>query len=336
MSGYNDPEKLRAAIELAQSFGKTKVPQQKKVGSLGLGKRQEHWEPYHAGQQSRSSQVIAPSLQTLNYSGSLAPPPSMRNYGSSVTFSTGRAGRYPVIGSLGVDFIRRPSSAVESPEHEQTQTSQAPTTDQTDKIDLQNGNGSNGGTTKPDPIYTPTRSSGNEQYGNILDAFYSILAKKPSIGQEIETLAKMLPKAMDLNAPGNAAPDVSLIKETANSDNRQCTCQGLNGKGIHEKNCPWHMPQEKSIHKVDEVLSSSKAKVDKAKASGSHDDPNNSGAKVETNNGFSYSHSRKLSPVAPVFVPNDNEAQERIASANGECQASIKKSTKGLSASMWA
>jgi hypothetical protein len=57
------------------------------------------------------------------------------------------------------------------------------------------------------------------------------LAKKPSIGQEIETLADILPKAMDLNAPGTATMDTPPINEKAKLNNRQCTCLELDGKG---------------------------------------------------------------------------------------------------------
>lgn len=54
------------------------------------------------------------------------------------------------------------------------------------------------------------QASGNAPFGNILDAFLSIVAKKPSLGQEIDTLTEILPKALDLNAtestPSGALP----------------------------------------------------------------------------------------------------------------------------------
>jgi hypothetical protein len=62
----------------------------------------------------------------------------------------------------------------------------------------------------------------------------------------------------------------------------------------------------------------------------------NPGVERKPNNEFSHSHSRKLSPDAPVFVPKVNEAQEQTDGTNGEHQISNEKPTKGLSASMWA
>lgn len=49
-----------------------------------------------------------------------------------------------------------------------------------------------------------------------------------------------------------------------------------------------------------------------------------------------YSHSRKLSPDAQVFVPRLNQDQEQAMDTNGEDSPSIKKLIKGLSASIWA
>ncbi|KAM0264098.1 hypothetical protein ACHAQJ_000843 [Trichoderma viride] len=337
MSGYMDPEMMRAAKELAQSFQRSKEVPKKKVGGGGPAPRQEHWEPFQAGQQSRYGQVTAPPRQFLPSSGSLAPPPSRRSYATSVNFSTGRTGRPSVIGSLGLDFIRPPSSKVDSPDNEKIKTSPVHVTKQESQVDPRMENGSNGGMvkpnriSKPDPISTPPRSSGNGQAGNILDAFYSILAKKPTIGQEIETLANILPKAMDLNAPGTATLDTPRVKENSNSNKGQCTCQRLNEEGKHEKTCPRYMAQEKSTEKVDQVCSNGEAKAS---------DVNNGSTtpvvERKPNRGLGHSHSRKLSPDAPVFVPQLNEAREQTASANGEHRASNKKPTKGLEASMWA
>lgn len=57
---------------------------------------------------------------------------------------------------------------------------------------------------------------------------------------------------------------------------------------------------------------------------------------VEPSSGPAYTHSRKLSPVAPVFVPRRNQDLGQALDTNGEDSCSIKKSTKGLSASLWA
>jgi DNA topoisomerase IB len=56
----------------------------------------------------------------------------------------------------------------------------------------------------------------------------------------------------------------------------------------------------------------------------------------EPTSGPAYTHSRKLSPVAPVFVPRAYQDLGQAMDANGENSSSIQKSTKGLSASMWA
>lgn len=112
--GYNDPEMMRAAIELAQGFSKSKGIGQNKaggsgLGGSGLGGRKEHFEPHRPRQQSRYGQVAAPPRQTFTpsvpLSRSLAPPPSRRNYDASGDFATRRAASRPVIGNLGKDFL---------------------------------------------------------------------------------------------------------------------------------------------------------------------------------------------------------------------------------------
>lgn len=109
MSGYNDPEMLKAAIELAQSFSKSKGGGKNRVGGGGLGGKKEPFEPYQPRQQSRYGQVAAPPRQTFTPSVTplrpLAPPPSRRNYGASGDFATRRAACRPVIGNLGRDFL---------------------------------------------------------------------------------------------------------------------------------------------------------------------------------------------------------------------------------------
>lgn len=110
MSGYNDPEMLKAAIELAQSFSRAKGGGKNKAGGGGLGGRKENFESYQPRQQqSRYGQVAAPPRQTFTPSvpslRPLAPPPSRRNYGGSGDFATRRAACRPVIGNLGRDFL---------------------------------------------------------------------------------------------------------------------------------------------------------------------------------------------------------------------------------------
>lgn len=101
------------------------------------------------------------------------------------------------------------------------------------------------------------------------------------------------------------------------------------------------MAQEKSTKKADKVHDNGEAKESDAKASDTKTAPKSPGVDVESNepnSGPGYSHSRKLSPVAPVFVPRLNQDQdpEQFIDADEENSPSVKKSTKGLSASMWA
>lgn len=56
----------------------------------------------------------------------------------------------------------------------------------------------------------------------------------------------------------------------------------------------------------------------------------------EPTSGPAYTHSRKLSPVAPVFVPGANQDLGQAMDTDGQNSSTIKKSTKGLSASVWA
>lgn len=110
MSGYNDPEMLKAAIELAQSFSRAKGGGKNRAGGGGLGGRKDNFESYQPRQQqSRYGQVAAPPRQTFTPSipsvRPLAPPPSRRNYGGSGDFATRRVACRPVIGNLGRDFL---------------------------------------------------------------------------------------------------------------------------------------------------------------------------------------------------------------------------------------
>lgn len=97
------------------------------------------------------------------------------------------------------------------------QTEKINTIQQTEKI-------SNGTSTNAHLPTIPPQASGNAPFGNILDAFLSIVAKKPSLGQEIDTLTKILPKALDLNAteskPSGGLPaNGHSIGDTAAKDN---------------------------------------------------------------------------------------------------------------------
>ncbi|KAL7948268.1 hypothetical protein V8C42DRAFT_246279 [Trichoderma barbatum] len=253
MSGYGDPEKLRAARELAQGFSKTKDPKRKKNvgGGGGLGPRKEHWEPHQPAQQTRYGQIAAPSWQSPAVPVSSVPPPSQRNYSSISSFSTGRVGKSTVIGRSGLDFIN--ASRTKSQDAEKPQASPVSIARQAVNTLQQANSNSNGVSTDAHLPYTSPQAPESAPCGNILDAFLSIVAKKPSIGQEIDTLTEILPKAMDLNAPGTVASVVPPVEDQSRSNIGQCTCQERKGKGIHETSCPLYMAPEKSIQKVDGV-----------------------------------------------------------------------------------
>lgn len=124
MSGFGDPDKLRAARELAQSLSGTKDPRKKKktVGGSNLGPRQEYRE-YQPRLPAQQSGHATPSRQAPTYSNNSVPPPSQRSYASSSSlpsavplpsqrsysssssFSTGRTSK-SVIGSSGLDFLK--------------------------------------------------------------------------------------------------------------------------------------------------------------------------------------------------------------------------------------
>lgn len=98
------------------------------------------------------------------------------------------------------------------------------------------------------------------------------------------------------------------------------------------------MAQEKKAKKVDETHNNGEVKASDAKANDTKAAPPSLevGVDIESSSGPSYTHSRKLSPVAPVFVPRLEQDLEHAVDTNGENSSSIKKTTKGLSASMWA
>lgn len=112
MSGFQDPEKLAAARELAQSFSKIKDPKKKSGGGGGGGggghqPRYEQWEPYPPQHHGHHAQFAPQQYwQDAGPPISSVPPPSQRMYASTTSFSTGRTGKVSVIGNAGLDFIK--------------------------------------------------------------------------------------------------------------------------------------------------------------------------------------------------------------------------------------
>ncbi|KAK4068928.1 hypothetical protein Trihar35433_5507 [Trichoderma harzianum] len=243
MSGFGDDEKLRAARELAQSFSKSKPAKKKNVGGGSYGPRPVIYVPQHHQPPPliRHHPVTRPAIQNV-------PPPSQRNYSATTTFSTGRAGK-SVIGTSGLDFLKasgekardatQPQSSPVSIAGEATSTikqmekittinltEKISTIKQTEKINTiqQTEKISNGTSTNAHLPTIPPQASGNAPFGNILDAFLSIVAKKPSLGQEIDTLTEILPKALDLNATESTPSAAPTTKghpagDTAVNDN---------------------------------------------------------------------------------------------------------------------
>ncbi|KAL6815744.1 hypothetical protein GGI42DRAFT_312227 [Trichoderma sp. SZMC 28013] len=203
MSGFGDDEKLRAARELAQSFSKSKPPKKKNVGGGNFSPRPVIYVPQHHQPMPKLRQppVTKPAFQNVSPSVSSIPPPSMRNYSATTSFSTGRAGK-SVIGTSGLDFLKASGDKARvatqpQPSPVSIAVEATTTIKQTEKI-------SNGTSTTVHPPTIPPQAPESAPIGNILDAFLSIVAKKPSLGQEIDTLASIFPKAMDLNATGPA------------------------------------------------------------------------------------------------------------------------------------
>ncbi|KAL7918019.1 hypothetical protein ACQKWADRAFT_331187 [Trichoderma austrokoningii] len=333
--GYNDPEMLKAAIELAQSFSKSKGDGKGRAGGGGYGGdgyggRKENFQPQPQRQQGRYSQVAAAPRQAwvppVPVSRSLAPPPSRRNYNDSGDFATRRAANRSVIGNLGRDFLVSSGVKPEPPKDEKAAGNIVPVAGQVSQQGSLADKNSNGGTAQP------PGSSGNSQEPNILDAFYAILDNKPSIGQEIDTLTNMLSKA-DINDPGTPTLDTPLVKGNVKSSTRQCTCQELDGQGKHEKTCPCHIAQEKKAKEVDGVHNNDEVKASDAKVNDTEAAPQSLAAGVD---GFAHTHSRKLSPIAPIFVPRLNQDLGQAMDTDGENNSSAEKQMKGLLASQWA
>lgn len=95
------------------------------------------------------------------------------------------------------------------------------------------------------------------------------------------------------------------------------------------------MAQEKNAEKVDEVYDNVEVKQSDDNVNDNKNAPKSQDVDIEPSSGPGYSHSRKLSPVAPVFVPRLQDPEQAM-DTNGENDLSIKKPTKGLLASMWA
>jgi hypothetical protein len=101
------------------------------------------------------------------------------------------------------------------------------------------------------------------------------------------------------------------------------------------------MAQENKAKEIDEAHNNVEAKASDTKANGTEasQNPNvevDADRGVEPRSGPVYSHSRKLSPIAPVFVPRLYQNPEQVTDIKEENTPSVKKTTKGLLASMWA
>ncbi|KAH0495449.1 hypothetical protein TgHK011_008999 [Trichoderma gracile] len=306
MSGYQDPEKLAAARELAQAFSKVKDPKKKKSGGGGGQQpRYEQWEPYppqhHPPQHHGHHAQFAPQQYWQNAGPphiTSVPPPSQRMYASTTSFSTGRTSKVSVIGNAGLEFIKQ---AGMRPQAAQAQPSQGPSAGQTLYTGFQPDIGNNNVTDYTQFTSTFPQASGATGPGNILETFLAIAAKKPTLGQEIETLAEILPKAMDLNAQGATATDAQAGTHMSYAN----FSQEQNGK----------------------VQGNGNSKANDANTARTNDKQG-----TQTRG----SHSRKLSPVAAVFVPANNGASQQSASVNKESKILAAQQTKGLSGSMWA
>ncbi|KAK4063980.1 uncharacterized protein Triagg1_9308 [Trichoderma aggressivum f. europaeum] len=276
MSGFGDDEKLRAARELAQSFSRSKPPKKKNVGGSSFGPRQVIYVPQHHQPMPKIRQppVTKPILQNAPPSISSVPPPSMRNYSATASFSTGRAGK-SVIGTSGLDFLKasgdkarvamqpQPSPVTIAVEATSAikQTETIKQTEKTSNATL---------TIAPPPTLHP-QAPESAPIGNILDAFLSIVAKKPSLGQEIDTLASIFPKAMDLNATEPAASGAPPtnghpVGDTSAKDNN--VSQGPS-VAANQDRLSAHSPSNKASHVATAVVSSNgKAKGQAISANG--------------------------------------------------------------------
>ncbi|KAL7807333.1 hypothetical protein V8C44DRAFT_367465 [Trichoderma aethiopicum] len=307
MSGFQDPEKLAAARELAQSFSKIKDPKKKSGGGGGGGHqpRYEQWEPYPPQHHGHHAQFAPQQYwQDAGPPISSVPPPSQRMYASTTSFSTGRTAKVSVIGNAGLDFIKQAGIRPQG----QAQPSQIPLTAQPLYAGFQPDIGSNGVADITHFASAFPQAAGGTAPGNILETFLAMAAKKPTLGQEIETLTEILPKAMDLNAPGATATNAYADKHMSHAN----FSQEQNGKG-------------KSLS---HLQGNGDGKTNDASNTAWTNDKQASQTRG--------SHSRKLSPVAAVFVPASNGASQQSTGANGETRYSAAQQTKGLSNSMWA
>ncbi|KAF3058773.1 hypothetical protein CFAM422_011897 [Trichoderma lentiforme] len=275
MSGFGDDEKLRAARELAQSFSKSKPAKKKNVGGGSYGPRPVIYVPQHHQPTPliRHHPVTRPAIQNIPPLNSSIPPPSQRNYSATTIFSTGRAGK-SVIGTSGLDFLKasgakarvsiasEATSTIKQTEKISTvqQAEKISTINQTEKINTtkQTEKISDGTSTNAHLPTIPPQAPESAPFGNILDAFLSIVAKKPSLGQEIDTLTKILPKALDLNAtestPSSAPPTKGhSVGDTAANNNN--VPQGSNA-GASQKRVTEHSLSNKASPVATAVVSS--------------------------------------------------------------------------------
>ncbi|PKK49250.1 hypothetical protein CI102_7049 [Trichoderma harzianum] len=258
MSGFGDDEKLRAARELAQSFSKSKPAKKKNVGGGSYGPRPVIYVPQHHQPTPliRHHPVTRPAIQNFPPSNSSIPPPSKRNYSATTSFSTGRAGK-SVIGTSGLEFLKASGAKARGKQIQSHQLNNS-TIKQTEKLNTiqQNEKISNGTSTNAHLPTMPPQASENAPFGNILDAFLSIVAKKPSLGQEIDTLTKILPKALDLNAtestPSVAPPSKGhSVGDTPVNDNN--VPQG--SVGANQDRASAHSPSNKVSSAATAVVS---------------------------------------------------------------------------------
>ncbi|KPM43092.1 hypothetical protein AK830_g3491 [Neonectria ditissima] len=117
-SGYKDPAKLKAALELAQSF-KTSSKDSKSRGNGGANKNfkressfTEVPRPQHAQPNPGTRLTTAQEVRPQPLMPSNIPPPSQRNYTGNVLISSpSKIGSGPILGNKAADFLRRRDGA---------------------------------------------------------------------------------------------------------------------------------------------------------------------------------------------------------------------------------
>ncbi|KAH6890398.1 hypothetical protein B0T10DRAFT_459057 [Thelonectria olida] len=103
-SGYNDPEKLKAAMELAQSFrkGPDKGKQPKGSSMRASNQRDRGGMPFAQDRRAASQSRPRPLTVYLN-----CPPPSQRKYTNTLVSDTSQMGSGPIMGTKAMDFLLR-------------------------------------------------------------------------------------------------------------------------------------------------------------------------------------------------------------------------------------